>query len=391
MEANYPSQSHVDRLLKQQKALATFGNFAFRQVTLQPVLDEAARICAACLDVSFSKICQYRPTEGDLLIVAGNGWSEGVVGGGISVANETSPQGRAFKTGEPQICPNLGEAKSYTLPAFYHEHKIVSTVDVIVAAKEGPPFGILEVDSQEAKEFDEHDIDFLTGFANVLAEAVATTTRAESLRTTLVRMAELVEEKEILSQELKHRVRNSLHLVYALLTSELNHPHDEQSTTAFRSIATRVMGLAEVFDHLLGTGMTRTINFGDYVAALCQNLPALYKDPHIQLTCTVEPVLLELDKATALGIVVTELVSNAYLHAFSGSAGKIDVTLTVVADQASLLIGDNGVGFTEVETKRRGIGLVKRLVRQVGGTLRRPEKQGSTWLIDLPIIPSLAA
>jgi len=380
----------VHGLLRQQKALAAFGTFAFRQTTLQPVLDEAARVCAAGLGVRFSKICEYRPSERDLLIVAGCGWKEGVVGVELSVADETSPQGRAFKTGEPQICPNLASA-TYTLPAFYLDHDIVSTVDVIVAAKDGPPYGILEVDSQEAMEFDEHDIEFLKGFANVLAEAVATMTRAETLRTTLGRMAELVEEKEILSLELKHRVRNSLHLVYALLTMELAGGHHGASTEAFRAIARRVMGLAEVFDHLLGTGLTRTINFGDYVAALCENLPALYQAHNIKLTCSVEPVLFELDKATSLGIVVTELVSNAYLHAFSEAGGEIAVALAVVSGRAVLSIGDNGSGFIQAETKRRGVGLVRRLVKQVGGTLSLQSDKGSTWTIDLPVEPVLAA
>ena len=138
----------------------------------------------------------------------------------ISVADETSPQGRAFTTGAPQLCPDIDAANTYNLPAFYPDHGILSTVDVLVAAKTGPPFGVLEVDSQASNAFDEHDIDFLTGFANILAEAVVTTARAEDLRQTILRMEELIEEKETLSQELKHRVRNSLHLVYGLLTAE---------------------------------------------------------------------------------------------------------------------------------------------------------------------------
>jgi GAF domain-containing protein len=211
----------VHKLLRQQKALAAFGTFAFGETRLQPVLDEAARVCAECLDVSFSKICQYRPLQGDLLVVAGQGWRDGVVGFAISVADESSPQGRAFKTGKPQICANIDEANTYALPLFYRNHDILSTVDVIVAAKAGQSFGVLEVDSQTSRAFSEHVIDFLTGFANILAEAVATTARSAALENTIARMERLIDEKETLSQELKHRVRNSLHLVYGMLTAEL--------------------------------------------------------------------------------------------------------------------------------------------------------------------------
>ncbi len=319
----------------------------------------------------------------NLLVVAGHGWKDGVVGYAISVADESSPQGRAFTTGKPQLCANIEATDTYFLPTFYPEHNILSTVDVIVAAKAGAPFGVLEVDSQATDAFDEHDIDFLTGFANILAQAVVTSARAENLRKTIVRMEELIQEKETLSQELKHRVRNSLHLVYGLLTAQLSGEHSEASIAAFRSIALRVMGLAEVFDHLLGTGMTKVINFGSYVQALCENLPELYRLENVKLTCSVEPLSVDLDDATALGIVITELVSNAYLHAFSDRGGDVRVTLRVTPGERVLTVSDDGVGYVEVETARRGMGLVKRLVDQVGGTLIRQSGHGTTWTIML--------
>jgi two-component sensor histidine kinase len=385
MQNKISAPTQVERFLRREQALADFGTFAFRETKLQSILDQAVKVCADSLDVPFSKICKFQSSQNDLLVVAGHGWKSGVVGFAISVADETSPQGRAFTTGAPQLCPNIDAANTYNLPSFYREHRILSTVDVLVAAKTGPPFGVLEVDSQVANAFNEHDINFLTGFANILAEAVVTTARADDLRRTIARMEELIEEKETLSQELKHRVRNNLHLVYGLLTAELDGDHNEASLIAFRSIALRIMGLAQVFDHLLGMGMTKVINFGDYVSALCQNLPELYRDENIRLVCNTDSVLIELDAATALGIVVTELVNNAYLHAFPDGKGEITVALKVMSEQPVLSISDNGTGFIEVETTRRGMGLVKRLVQQTGGTLSLASNHGSTWTIMLAV------
>ncbi|MDR3536857.1 MAG: histidine kinase dimerization/phosphoacceptor domain -containing protein [Acetobacteraceae bacterium] len=377
--------ARVETLLRREKALSSFGTLAFRETSLAVVLDEAARVCAECLGVPFSKICRFRPTEADLLVVAGHGWNDGVVGFAISVADESSPQGLAFTTGQPQLCPNIKEANTYNLPPFYPEHRILSTVDVLDAAKTGPPFGVLEVDSQVADAFDEHDIDFLTGFANILAEAVATSERSDALRRTVARMEELVEEKETLSQELKHRVRNSLHLVYGLLSVEIDSGQETISLAAVRSIALRVMGLAQVFDHLLGIGMSKVINFGDYVSALCENIPQLYGQKNIKLTCRMGLLLVDLDEATALGIIVTELVNNAYLHAFPNNVGEISVELKIESDQATLIIADDGLGFEEVVTKRRGMALMRRLVQQVGGTLTLTSNNpGSTWTINWP-------
>ena len=197
------SDRTVEKLLRQQAALASFGSFAFREPDLLKILTEAARICAASLGVPFCKICRYRAAEDDLLIEAGCGWDLGVVGRVVSQANESSPQGRAYVTGEPVIIRNLLEANALALPGFYEQHGIVSTVDVVIPAVEGAPFGVLEIDSPWQHQYDVHDINFLTGFANVLAEAVATATQVKALRA-------LVDEKNLLAEELQHRVRDTL-------------------------------------------------------------------------------------------------------------------------------------------------------------------------------------
>ena len=64
----------VEKLRRQQAALVKFGRFALNGNDLLTILTEAARICAASLDVPFCKVCRYRPAENDLLIEAGFGW-----------------------------------------------------------------------------------------------------------------------------------------------------------------------------------------------------------------------------------------------------------------------------------------------------------------------------
>jgi two-component sensor histidine kinase len=376
------------KLHRRAAKLAEFGTFAFRQGDLNTILTEAARICAETMGVPYSKICKFQHGENDLRVVAGCGWNPGVVGYAISVADESSPQGRAFITGQPQKCSNINAIDTYNPPKFYIDHGITSTVDVLVAAKDGLPFGVLEVDSQAADAFDDDDITFLTSFANILAEAVANAARAEVMRLTLLRMEELIVEKEVLSQELKHRVRNSLHYVYGLLTAELDGRHSEESTASYRIISQRVMGLAQIFEHLLGNGMNKVINFGQYAEALCRNIPTLYSNPRIVLKSEIDDLILPLDDATAVGIIITELITNAFVHAFPLDVGQIDVALHCLhgSGNAVLTISDDGSGFEEVPTKRRGMRLVKRLVKQVDGTLTlQSGPDGSVWTMTFPI------
>ncbi len=385
--------TEIARLHRRAANLADFGTFAFRQTDLHTILTEAARVCAGSLDVPYSKICKFQKEPNDLRVVAGCGWKDGVVGYAISVADETSPQGRAFTTGEPQTCSNIAETNTYTLPHFYPEHGILSTADVLVATKDGAPFGVLEVDSQAADAFDQDDITYLTAFANILAEAVASAARAEEMRLTLLRMKELVAEKELLSQELKHRVRNSLHHVYALLTAELEGQHAEVSKASFRIISQRVMGLAQIFDHLLGNGMNKINNFSQYAQALCRGIPNLYSDSRIVLSCEADDLLLALDDATAMGIIITELITNAYVHAFPLGEGEVDVALHCLPGRSNavLTISDDGTGFEEAPTKRHGMHLVRRLVKQVNGTLTlHSDPKGSVWTMTFPI-PDLSA
>ena len=184
----------TDRLLRQQSALAEFGSFAFGETDLQKILTEAVRICAASLEVPFAKVCRYRAPENDLLVVAGCGWNKGVVGQVVSAADESSTQGRAFVTGEPVILKDIAKSRGYDLPPFYAKHGIVATVDVLIKGR-GGPWGVLEIDSATARKFDRYDIVFLTGFANVLAEAAATAERIVGLGAVVQQTQSLLEQK----------------------------------------------------------------------------------------------------------------------------------------------------------------------------------------------------
>ncbi len=78
------------------------------------------------------------------------------------------------------ICSDLNKDATFLLPSFYAEHGIISTVDVVIKKTEGQPYGVLEIDSPVQHDYDQHDIDYLTGFANVLAEAVNSSTATTS-------------------------------------------------------------------------------------------------------------------------------------------------------------------------------------------------------------------
>jgi signal transduction histidine kinase len=183
----------MQKLLHQQTAIARFGSFALRELDLTNILGEAVRVCAEGLGVPFSQVCRYRAENNDLVVAAGYGWRDQVIGHVVSRADMSSPPGRAFTTGEPSIC--------YELPPSYAAHGIVSIVDVIIKTNDGEPYGILEIAADQPRDYDQYDIHFLNGFANVLAEAISTAARGAALQVAVDQMKALVEEKDRLLHE----------------------------------------------------------------------------------------------------------------------------------------------------------------------------------------------
>jgi two-component sensor histidine kinase len=95
---------------------------------------------------------------------------------------------------------------------------------------------------------------------------------------------------------------------------------------------------------------------------------------------------LDLDLVTALGITVTEITSNAYLHAFPKGPGTIRVELVQKDNSGVLTISDNGVGFAQhAESKRHGVGLIKRLMEQAKGTAEVKSDAGTAWTLIFPV------
>jgi signal transduction histidine kinase len=184
------------KLLRQQAAIARFGGFALREPDLTKILTEAARACADGLGVPFSQIWQYRAETNDLVVVAGHGWRDEVVGHAVSCADVRSPQGRAFTAGETSIGGDLQNRNGCGLPPFYAAHGIVSIVDVIIKDDGGQPYGILEIGADRPRDYDRDDIHFLTGFADVLAEAVSSASREAALQVSIDQLKALIEEKD---------------------------------------------------------------------------------------------------------------------------------------------------------------------------------------------------
>jgi signal transduction histidine kinase/CheY-like chemotaxis protein len=167
--------------LRQQALLAELGRRALSVMPLESLLEEAARLVALGMETEFCKVLEYQPENNRLLVRAGVGWGEGVVGEATVGANLESPAGYALHTGKPVIANDLSAEERFRTPELLRSHGIRRAINVILLT-DGKPFGVLEVDTRCTGAFSEHDIDFMQGAAGLLGMAISRLRAHQALR-----------------------------------------------------------------------------------------------------------------------------------------------------------------------------------------------------------------
>ena len=184
------------------------------------------------------------------------------------------------------------------------------------------------------------------------------------------------ERKEALLREVHHRVKNNLAVICSLFYLQSTHTKDAQTVQIFHDMERRVHSMALVHESLYGSENLARIDFADYARALAKDILSSHGGPTIpvRLRIKVEPVMMSIDLAVLCGLILNELMTNAFKHGFPpGVSGEIKLTLQSAPDgKCSLCVEDNGVGLPAdlgVETnKSMGMKLVRSLTRQIRGS-----------------------
>jgi PAS domain S-box-containing protein len=157
----------------QQTILARFGELALRSVDLDEILTEACHLIGEGLGTDLAKVMQLQEDGKTLLVRAGVGWEPGIVGLLTLSAEDNTSEGRALQTGEPMISPDIAKETRFTYPQFLVDNGVMSVANVVIIGGQGrPPFGILQIDSRQPREFTDKDTAFLRSYANLIAAAV---------------------------------------------------------------------------------------------------------------------------------------------------------------------------------------------------------------------------
>jgi PAS domain S-box-containing protein len=215
-------------------------------------------------------------------------------------------------------------------------------------------------------------------------------------------------------KEIHHRIKNNLQVISSLLDLQAEqfkgrkNIKDSEVLEAFRESQDRVISMALIHEELHKGGGLETLNFSPYIQELADNLFQTYRlgDTDISLKMDlVENAFFDMDTAVPLGIIVNELVSNSFKHAFSGrSKGEIRIKLSreengecirsINEDSKStsftLTISDNGIGIPEnidiEELDSLGLQLVTSLVDQLDGEIELKRNNGTELTMRFTVI-----
>jgi len=344
------SVSDLRLRLRQQALVAGFGRVAMQTDSLQLILDEASRVAAEGLDACFAKVLEYLPGDMAFVVRAGVGWSEGVVGHARVGGDLQSPAGYAFRSGKSVVSNHLAGEQRFRTPQLLLDHGIHSAINVLIQSGDGEPFGVLEGDSTDRDDFNEHDVAFLQTLANTLAVAVEAQKRQEA-REQLLEEKEallrenqaLLQDKDLLIQEVHHRVKNSLQIVQAILSMQARRLSNPEARQQVEEAAGRVMTIAAVHRRLYDGGSIAATDAGRYLTDLLNEMRGLLPngDDARALRISVEPLFLAADDITALGLITGELVMNAFKHA----RGGVGIVVRRDDDTLEIAVADEGDGF----------------------------------------------
>ena len=356
--------------IRQQELLAELGVLALQRTSFIGMLDQTARIAAEGLRAEYCKVLEYIPAENRLLVRAGVGWEEGIVGTASVGADLASPGGYALRTGKPVISNHLENDQRFRTPELLVAHGIRRAMNVILQG-DGSPFGVLEVDSSSEGEFSENDIAFLQGAANILGMAIEQQQYQRKLQAALDR-------HQVLLKEVNHRVKNSLQVVTAMLRLQANAIGNEDLNEHLNEAASRVNAVGRAYERLAYTADYENIELIEYLREVIRDLEPTVAPCTIQFEAP-EAIQFAADRAILVGLIITELVSNAGKYAYpDGSGGSIWIQALPQADKQAILISvrDEGVGlppgFNPDTSKRLGFRVVNALSKQLGSELTRP-------------------
>jgi PAS domain S-box-containing protein len=200
-----------------------------------------------------------------------------------------------------------------------------------------------------------------------------------------------LEEKEVLIKEIHHRVKNNLQIISSLISLQASYTSEPEAQKMFQESKNRIRSMALIHEKLYLSDDLARIDFNEYLHSLVNMLLQFFKNKssYIELEVNCDNIYFDIDTAISLGLIVNELLSNCFKHAFrEGESGKVNIELHSVDNGYELIVADNGIGFPEnldfYKTDSLGLQIVQTLTIQLKGALELDRNNGTKFNIIFP-------
>ena len=200
-----------------------------------------------------------------------------------------------------------------------------------------------------------------------------------------------LDEKDILLQEIHHRVKNNLQVITGLLSLQANYLDSEKSKDLYKQSQHRIQSMAMIHEILYQSDNLAEINYEDYLNMLTSYLNTSMNgsEKNVKINTSVKSIFLNIDTAVPLGLLTTEIITNSFKYAFKDNSADNIIDIEIQKTDAinyTLLIGDNGKGVSsKIDYKTSntlGFKLINNLTRQLKGTLTKQDKAGTNYKIN---------
>ncbi|MEX0723381.1 MAG: histidine kinase dimerization/phosphoacceptor domain -containing protein [Gracilimonas sp.] len=255
--------------------------------------------------------------------------------------------------------------------------------------EQGDAFGVLQaINKKDGKPFVNEDVAVFETLALHVSGAIERSKEYE-------KMKDLLDKREIQIAEIHHRLRNNLSTISALLEFDLREITEPKAQQAIIAANSRLKSVAIAHSLLYDQKQIDRVMLSDYLESVIHNVENVFKDPDkdIFIQSDIEEMYLDAKRAMLCGMIVNELLINAYKHAFEGRGqGEIVITLKKTPrDQIALIVADNGIGIQDQDIKSSGKPsgqfVLKALAKKLKAEINFEEnpKIGTACVIKFPV------
>lgn len=202
-----------------------------------------------------------------------------------------------------------------------------------------------------------------------------------------------LEEKDLLLKEIHHRVKNNLMIISSLLSLQARYLKDKEALEIFKESENRARSMALIHERLYRSSNLKEIDMMDYLQTLARGIFTSYAPPGVELKFDIDKIKMDIEVAIPVGLIVNELITNSFKHAFpNGGGGEVNLKLKSLDGRILLEVSDNGIGFPEDldwrNTESLGLQLVKSLADQINAEVQMISDNGTSFRLTIPEISS---